>query len=88
MFLSVSLDVHGLVVPGYVIPHQLGHRDRHPHRVALLGLHDVSDLTDEVLGQTITIQYEYKQYQNIDIYLSFTPMRLVLIGKINVCRQL
>ena len=82
----MSLDVHSLVVPGYVVPHQLRHRDRHPHRVALLGFHDVSDLTYEVLGQTI--QYEYKQYQNIDIYLSFTPMRLVLIGKINVCRQL
>ena len=72
----VSLDVHGLVVPGYVVPHQLRHSDGHPHRVALLGFHDVSDLTYEVLRQTK--QYEYKQYKNIDIYLSFTPHRLLV----------
>ena len=36
-----GLDVHGLIVPRGVEPHQLCHRDRHPHRVRLLRLHDV-----------------------------------------------
>jgi len=35
-----------------VVPHQLRHSDRHPHRVALLGLHDVSDLTYQVLSDS------------------------------------
>lgn len=50
----MSLDVDGLIVPGDVVPQQLSHGDGHSHRVRLLRLHDISHLTDEVLGHTIT----------------------------------
>ena len=46
---SLSLDVHGLIVPRGVKPHQLRHRDGQPHRVGPLGLHDVSHRADQVL---------------------------------------
>ena len=42
-------DVDGAIGPGDVVSHQLGHRDRHPHRVALLRVHDVGDRADQVL---------------------------------------
>ena len=46
-----GLDVHGLIVPRGVEPNQLCDRDRHPHRVRPLGLHDVRHRADQVLKQ-------------------------------------
>jgi len=46
---SRGSDVDGAIGPGHVVSHQLSHRDRHPHRVAPLRVHDVGDRADEVL---------------------------------------
>ena len=64
-----------------MVPQHLRHSDGHPHRVALLRLHDVSDLTDEVLGRTMIILIvRYKDYNTLLVFIHTGA----LVAKIDV----
>ena len=54
LLLHLVLDV--VAGPGHVLPEQLADRDGHPHRVGLLGLHNVGGWANQILqGQNFSI---------------------------------